>query len=91
MIMKQYIVHEKENTLYHQVYTYLKQKHKSNKVFIVHRLDKDTSGTIITAKNKDAEIWLQRQFKDHRVKKEYIGTAIMNRLIRACEHNYIEI
>jgi len=40
---------------------------------IVHRIDKDTSGTIITAKNKDAEIWLQRQFKDHRVKKEYIA------------------
>ena len=25
------------------------------------------------------------------VKKEGLGLAIMNRLIRACEHNYIEI
>lgn len=40
---------------------------------IVHRLDKDTSGAIITAKNKNAELWLQKQFKDHRVKKEYIA------------------
>lgn len=40
---------------------------------IVHRLDKDTSGTIITAKDKDAEIWLQNQFQKRRVKKEYIA------------------
>src|SRR5574344_2481678 len=30
---------------------------------IVHRLDKDTSGVLITAKNRDAEEWLQNQFK----------------------------
>ncbi|MBO5137258.1 MAG: RluA family pseudouridine synthase [Spirochaetaceae bacterium] len=40
---------------------------------IVHRLDKDTSGLIITAKNIIAEDWLQKQFKDRRVKKEYIA------------------
>lgn len=39
---------------------------------IVHRLDKDTSGLIITAKNRDAEEWLQTQFKDRLVQKEYI-------------------
>lgn len=40
---------------------------------IVHRLDKDTSGTIITAKDKDAELWLQSQFQKKRTKKEYIA------------------
>jgi len=40
---------------------------------IVHRLDKDTSGTIITAKNPEAEEWLQKQFRNHLVKKEYIA------------------
>jgi 23S rRNA pseudouridine1911/1915/1917 synthase len=39
---------------------------------IVHRLDKDTSGVIITAKNRDAEEWLQAQFKLHKLRKEYI-------------------
>lgn len=39
---------------------------------IVHRLDKDTSGVIITAKNPESETWLQNQFKERRVKKEYI-------------------
>lgn len=40
---------------------------------IVHRLDKDTSGIIICAKNFNSEEWLQNQFKERRVKKEYIA------------------
>lgn len=39
---------------------------------IVHRLDKETSGIIITAKNRNSEEWLQTQFKDKRLQKEYI-------------------
>ena len=40
---------------------------------IVHRLDKDTSGIIITAKNRDAEEWLGQQFARRFVQKEYIA------------------
>ena len=40
---------ERENTLYHKTMNYLKQKNKNNKLFIVHRLDKDTSGVILFA------------------------------------------
>ena len=40
---------------------------------IVHRLDKDTSGTIITAKNVQTEAYLKEQFSTRRVKKEYIA------------------
>lgn len=39
---------------------------------IVHRLDKETSGIIITAKNRDSEEWLQNQFRDKSLQKEYI-------------------
>lgn len=40
---------------------------------IVHRLDKDTSGLIITAKNRSAEEFLSKEFKSHkRIVKEYI-------------------
>ncbi|MBO7123506.1 MAG: RluA family pseudouridine synthase [Treponema sp.] len=39
---------------------------------IVHRLDKDTSGIIITAKNRDSEEWLQKQFQSRKLRKEYI-------------------
>lgn len=45
---------------------------KARRPGIVHRLDKDTSGLIITAKNRDAEEWLSSQFKDRFVQKEYI-------------------
>ncbi|MDD5337838.1 MAG: RluA family pseudouridine synthase [Dehalococcoidales bacterium] len=40
---------------------------------IVHRLDKDTSGLIIIAKNRVAQANLSRQFKDRVVKKTYIA------------------
>lgn len=40
---------------------------------IVHRLDKDTSGLIITAKNRDTEEFLGNQFRNHnKIYKEYI-------------------
>lgn len=39
---------------------------------IVHRLDKDTSGLIITAKNRETEEYLGRQFKDRLLQKEYL-------------------
>lgn len=38
---------------------------------IVHRLDKDTSGVMILAKNQEAFDYLKEQFKARAVKKEY--------------------
>lgn len=40
---------------------------------IVHRLDKDTSGAIIVAKNDKAHIRLSDDLKNHRIKKTYIA------------------
>jgi 23S rRNA pseudouridine1911/1915/1917 synthase len=40
---------------------------------IVHRLDKETSGLIILAKNEKAHRWLQDQFRLRAVKKTYIA------------------
>jgi 23S rRNA pseudouridine1911/1915/1917 synthase len=39
---------------------------------IVHRLDKDTSGLIVIAKNDTSHQWLQQQFKERTVSKTYI-------------------
>lgn len=39
---------------------------------IVHRLDKDTSGLIVVAKNERAHRWLQEQFKSRMVEKIYL-------------------
>ena len=45
---------------------------------IVHRLDKDTSGLLIVAKNDKAHVNMSEQIKNHEVKKTYIA------LVRGC-------
>jgi 23S rRNA pseudouridine1911/1915/1917 synthase len=40
---------------------------------IVHRLDKDTSGVLVVAKNDRAHIHLSKQFKSRRIKKQYLA------------------
>lgn len=40
---------------------------------IVHRLDKDTSGIIIVAKNDNSHVNLAKQIKNHEIKKYYIA------------------
>ena len=40
---------------------------------IVHRLDKDTSGVLIVAKNDKAHINMSEQIKEHEVEKTYIA------------------
>ncbi len=40
---------------------------------IVHRLDKDTSGLIVIAKNERAHRWLQDQFRTRTVEKTYLA------------------
>ena len=38
---------------------------------IVHRIDKDTTGILVIAKNDEAHNSLAKQFKDHSIKREY--------------------
>lgn len=40
---------------------------------VVHRLDKDTSGLVLFAKNDRMHRWLQNQFKMRKVKKTYLA------------------
>ena len=40
---------------------------------IVHRLDKETSGVLILARNESAYNWLVRQFKSRKTKKTYLA------------------
>ncbi len=40
---------------------------------IVHRIDKDTSGILIVAKNDNAHKFLSEQFKFHSIKRKYIA------------------
>lgn len=59
------------NSLYNEVYDYLHKKNQ--KCFIVHRLDKDTSGLIIFAKNEKSKLFLQDNWD--KVKRKYVAVV----------------
>lgn len=65
---------EKEKTLFHEVMMYEKRKNKSNKVFIVHRLDKDTSGLVLFSKDEKLKYKLQNNW-DKEAKRGYIAVV----------------
>jgi 23S rRNA pseudouridine1911/1915/1917 synthase len=44
-------------------------------LYVVHRIDKDTSGLIVFAKTKLAERGLHRVFKQHLAEREYLAVA----------------
>ena len=53
-------------------------QHKYGTIFTVHRLDKDTSGLVIFAKNEEAHRHLSMQFENRETKKIYNGLVLGN-------------
>ena len=53
---------------------YEKRKNKNNKVFIVHRLDKDTSGLVLFAKDEKLKYKLQNNW-DKEAKRGYVAVV----------------
>jgi len=43
------------------------------KLFVVHRLDKDTSGVVVFAKNAESHRSINMQFDQRKIEKKYIG------------------
>ncbi len=64
---------EKYNTLYHMVREYVKNINKKNRIFIVHRLDKDTSGVILFAKDEKTKNMLQDNWNEYVKERNYIA------------------
>ena len=65
---------EKEHTLYSEVSQYVKKQYPKNKIFIVHRLDKDTSGIVLFAKNEKMKKLLQQNWNEITT-KEYFAVV----------------
>ena len=61
------------------LHSILQDKFKQ-KLFIVHRLDKEVSGIILFAKNSKTHKFLNNQFADRRVKKKY--TALVHGIVK---------
>ncbi|HDL74887.1 MAG TPA: RluA family pseudouridine synthase [bacterium] len=57
-------------------FSYLKNVGQEPRYGIVHRLDKDTSGVILIAKNDESLRYLQKQFKEGKVSKKYIALVV---------------
>jgi len=62
---------ECENTAYHIITEYLKSKPKPERVFIVHRLDRETSGVMLFAKNEKLKHALQESWDSLVVRRGY--------------------
>ncbi len=60
-----------QNTLYFKVSNYLKRGNKNNRVFVVHRLDYETSGLVIFAKSERVKDILQNNWNTLMKKRGY--------------------
>ena len=58
---------------------------------VVHRLDKDTSGILIVARNQDAFYYLKSQFKERKIKKTYLALVYDKLGKRAHEKGIIDL
>lgn len=60
-------------TAYSILRDYVKTVHPSNKIFIVHRLDRDTSGLMVFAKNIEAKEALQHNWNNMVLQRLYVA------------------
>lgn len=64
---------EKRNTVYSMLSDYVKDEDKDNKIYIVHRLDRETSGLMMFAKNKEMQELLQESWKRTVMERSYLA------------------
>ena len=79
---------EKEKTLYHIVREYLVSKERNAKIFIVHRLDKDTSGIVVLAKDMKTKNKLQENWNEYVSLREY--TAVVHGHLKNKEDRIVQ-
>ncbi len=66
---------EKTKTAYAILRAYLNNKKRPEKLFIVHRLDREASGLLVFAKTVESKERLQDQFKDHSAGRRYAAVV----------------
>jgi len=71
---------ERELTAYQEVREYLENKNYSEKLFIVHRLDKETSGILVFAKNEELRNALRDNWNELVSKRGYY--AIVDGIVK---------
>ena len=66
---------EKSSTAYRMVMDYVQAKDKHNRIYVVHRLDKETSGVLIFAKNEKLKEEFQNKWNDLVSKRGYFAVV----------------
>lgn len=64
---------EKGSTAYRMLTDYVQQKDKHNRIYVVHRLDEDTSGVLMVAKNEKIRDLLQENWNNLVSKRGYFA------------------
>ena len=62
---------EKTRTAYHMVTDYVKTQHIDNRIFVIHRLDRDTSGVLMFAKDAKTKELFQSRWNEIMVRRGY--------------------
>lgn len=63
----------KTKTLYHALSLHVKRENPENKIFVVHRLDRETSGLLVFAKSEQMKYQLQKNWNDEMKERSYIA------------------
>ena len=66
---------EKRATAYSLLSDHVKKQHNNNRIFIVHRLDRETSGLMLFAKNEEVKNHLQETWNDTVIERSYIAVV----------------
>ena len=66
---------EKEKTAYHWITDMAKERDQHARIFIVHRLDRETSGLMMFAKDETTKLLLQNNWKERMVDRAYLAVV----------------
>jgi 23S rRNA pseudouridine1911/1915/1917 synthase len=66
---------EKRATAYSLLSRHVKKQDRGNKIFIVHRLDRETSGLMLFAKSEPVKIKLQETWNDTVIERTYLAVV----------------
>jgi 23S rRNA pseudouridine1911/1915/1917 synthase len=66
---------DKVNTAYNLLSEHVKRQNKNNKIFVIHRLDKDTSGVLLFAKNEKIKNNMQESWDEIVSLRSYIAVV----------------
>lgn len=66
---------EKDRTAYTMLSSYVKLQNPANRIFIVHRLDRDTSGVMMFARSERVQSIMQSEWKERVKERTYIAVV----------------